>query len=123
MERVTGIGGLFFRASDPTALARWYQDHLGVALVPGSYDEPPWRQEAGPTVFAPFPRDTDYFGRPGQPWMVNFRVRELAAMVAQLEAAGIPVTVDPEQYPNGRFARVYDPEGNPVELWEPQDSQ
>jgi catechol 2,3-dioxygenase-like lactoylglutathione lyase family enzyme len=64
-------------------------------------------------------RDTDYFGRAEQTWMVNFRVRDLAAMVAQLEAAGIAVTVDPEQYPNGRFARVYDPEGNPVELWGP----
>jgi predicted enzyme related to lactoylglutathione lyase len=86
------------------------------------FDEPPWRQEAGPTVFGPFPQDTDYFGRTEQAWMVNFRVRNLAAMVAQLEAAGVKVTVDPEQYPNGRFARAHDPEGNPVELWEPQSS-
>lgn len=120
MEKVTGIGGVFFRARDPKALARWYRDHLGVPLVPQTYDEPPWRQEAGPTAFDPFPRDTDYFGRAEQMWMVNFRVRSLPAMVAQLEAAGIEVTVDPEQYPNGRFARVYYPEGNPVELWEPQ---
>jgi len=120
MEKVTGIGGLFFRARDPKALARWYRDHLGVTLVPDNYEELPWRQEAGPTVFAPFPRDTDYFGRAEQAWMVNFRVRDLAAMVSQLEAAGIEVTVDPEQYPNGRFARVHDPEGNALELWEPQ---
>jgi len=120
MEVVTGIGGLFFRARNPKALARWYRDHLGVALVPDGYEEPPWRQEAGPTAFAPFPRDTDYFGRAKQAWMVNFRVRDLAAMVAQLRAAGINVTVDREQYPNGRFARVYDPEGNAIELWEPQ---
>jgi catechol 2,3-dioxygenase-like lactoylglutathione lyase family enzyme len=120
METVTGIGGLFFRARDPEALTRWYRDHLGVALVPQSYDELPWRQEAGPTAFGPFPEDTDYFGRAEQGWMVNFRVRNLTAMVAQLQAAGIAVKVDPEHYPNGRFARVHDPEGNPVELWEPQ---
>ena len=66
-----------------------------------------------------FPGDTAYFGRPEQSWMINFRVRSLDAMVAQLRAAGLDVTVDPESYPNGRCARLYDPEGNPVELWEP----
>jgi catechol 2,3-dioxygenase-like lactoylglutathione lyase family enzyme len=95
MEKVTGIGGLFFRARDPKALARWYRDHLGVTPVPESYEELPWQQEAGPTAFATFPRDTDYFGRAEQAWMVNFRVRDLAAMVAQLQAAGIEVTMDP----------------------------
>ena len=120
MEKVTGIGGLFFRARDPEALANWYRDHLGVTLVPISYKETPWQQEAGPTVFAPFPHDTDFFGRAEQAWMVNFRVRDLGAMVAQLRAAGIEVKVDPKKYPNGRFARLHDPEGNPVELWEPR---
>src|SRR3977135_40881 len=62
MEKVTGIGGLFFRAHDPTTLARWYQQHLGVSLTPSSYEESVWRQEAGPTVFAPFPEASDYFG-------------------------------------------------------------
>jgi glyoxylase I family protein len=122
MEKVTGIGGLFFRARDPEALARWYRDHLGVTPTPTSYDELPWSQEPGPTVFAPFPTDTDYFGASHQTWMVNFRVRDLTAMIAQLEAAGIGVTPDPEPYPNGRFARLKDPEGNPIELWEPQSS-
>ena len=92
----------------------------GVVPIPDSYDEVPWRQEAAPTALGPFPRDTDYFGRAEQAWMINFRVRDLAAMVAQLEAAGIEVVVDPERYPNGRFARLHDPEGNPIELWEPQ---
>jgi glyoxylase I family protein len=119
MEKVTGIGGLFFRSRDPAALARWYEQHLGVSPIPSSYGAQPWRQEAGPTAFAPFPHDTKYFGQERQAWMVNFRVRNLDAMVAQLRAAGIEVTVDPERYPNGRFARAYDPEGNPVELWEP----
>lgn len=119
-EKVLGIGGLFFRARDPAALALWYERHLGVALTPSSYDQQPWRQEAGPTVFAPFPDTTGYFGARDRAWMVNFRVRDLAAMVAQLRAGGIAVEVDPKLYPNGRFARLHDPEGNPIELWEPQ---
>lgn len=121
MEKVTGIGGLFFRARDPETLGRWYRDHLGIMLTPGSYDESPWQQEAGPTVFTPFPETTDYFGALHQAWMVNFRVRDLAALTAQLRAAGVPVTIDPEEYPNGRFARIHDPEGNPIELWEPRN--
>ena len=119
MEKVTGLGGLFFRARDPEALAKWYRDNLGVDPVPSDYGEPPWTQQAGPTVFAPFAADTDYFGRPEQQWMVNFRVRDLDAMAAQLRANGAEVAIDPETYPNGRFARTHDPEGNPVELWEP----
>jgi predicted enzyme related to lactoylglutathione lyase len=119
MERVSGIGGLFFRSKNPETLARWYQDYLGINLVPEDYGQEPWSQEAGPTVFAPFAHDTDYFGATTQQWMVNFRVRDLDAMVEQLRAAKIEVTVDPEQYPNGRFARLHDPEGNPLELWQP----
>ena len=118
MEKVLGIGGFFFRARDPAALGQWYEKHLGIALVPTSYDQEPWQQEAGPTAFAPFPKDTDYFGRAEQAWMINFRVRDLDAMVAQLRAAGIEVEVVAEEYPNGRFARLSDPEGNPIELWQ-----
>ncbi|HEY6304317.1 MAG TPA: VOC family protein [Terriglobales bacterium] len=120
MEKVTGIGGLFFRAQDPAAaLARWYQEQLGVALTPSSYEELPRQQEAGPTAFSPFPVASDYFGNSKQLWMVNFRVRDLDAMTAQLRAAGIAIDVDPQLYPNGRFARLHDPEGNPIELWQP----
>ena len=119
MERVSGIGGVFFRAADPAALKRWYEEHLGVTMTPTDYAQQSWRQEAGTTVFEPFPRDTVYFGRPEQAWMINFRVRSLDAMVSQLRASGVDITVDPQTYPNGRFARLYDPEGNPVELWEP----
>jgi predicted enzyme related to lactoylglutathione lyase len=122
MERVTGIGGLFFRAADPKGLAEWYERHLGVTQTPTSYDEEPWRQEEGWTAFAPFATDTKYFGRPTQQWMINFRVRDLDAMVAQLTRAGIAVDVNRETYPNGRFARLLDPEGNPIELWEPKHS-
>jgi len=119
MEKVAGIGGLFFRARDPKALGNWYQQHLGIALTPTSEGETVWQQEAGPTVFSPFPEKTGYFGDPNKVWMVNFRVHDLDKMVAQLRTVGIEVK-DPESYPNiGRFARLHDPEGNPIELWQP----
>jgi glyoxylase I family protein len=118
MEKVTGIGGVFFRANDPAALKKWYEEHLGVTPTAADYNHQPWRQEAGPTVFEPFQADTRYFGRASQQWMINFRVRDLDAMVEQLRAFDIEVS-NPETYPNGRFARLHDPEGNPIELWEP----
>ncbi len=118
-ERVTGIGGLFFRAHDPKTLAQWYQDHLGVFVIPQNKNDPVWQQQGGPTAFAPFPDKTGYFGDPTKQWMINFRVNDLDKMAAQLEAAGIAVKIDPTTYPNGRFARVHDPEGNPIELWQP----
>jgi glyoxylase I family protein len=119
MEKVTGIGGFFFRAKDPKALGSWYQQHLGISLTPSSEGDPVWEQEAGPTVFAPFPEASKYFGDAQKVWMVNFRVRDLDKMAAQLRAAGIEIKIDPQSYPNGRFARVHDPEGNPIELWQP----
>ncbi len=119
MEKVAGIGGLFFRAHDPQALGNWYLEHLGIALTPGSEGGTVWQQEAGPTVFSPFPEKSGYFGDPSKVWMVNFRVHDLDKMVAQLRAAGIEVK-DPESYPNvGSFARLHDTEGNPIELWQP----
>jgi glyoxylase I family protein len=120
MERVEGIGGFFFRSASPKTLAQWYSDHLGVTLTPPDYDHEPWQQEAGPTVFEPFPADSQYFGRADRTFMLNFRVRDLDAMVAQLRRGGIAVEVDPQTYPNGRFARLTDPEGNPIQLWQPR---
>lgn len=118
MEKVLGIGGLFFRGREPAVLARWCEEHLGVTPAPSNYEQMPWWQEAGPTAFTPFPEPTTYFGDAKQVWMVNFRVCNLDAMVVQLRGAGIEVTVDLEDYPNGRFGRLHDPEGNPIELWE-----
>jgi predicted enzyme related to lactoylglutathione lyase len=118
MERVTGIGGFFFRARDADALRRWYADNLGVDLTPTSYDERPWWQEAGPTVFEAFEEKADFFGTE-KPWVMNFRVRDLDAIAEQLRAAGADVEIDPQDYPNGRFASTADPEGNPIQLWEP----
>lgn len=118
MERVLGVGGFFFRARDPEALARWYADNLGVAPAPQSYDAEPWRTEAGVTIFAPFDETSARFGDSAKQWMMNFRVRNLDAIAAQLRRAGVGVEIDPQPYPNGRFARLHDPEGNPIELWE-----
>ena len=120
MERVDGIGGFFFKSKSPKTLAQWYSDHLGVTLTPRDDTSEPWQQAAGPTAFEPFPADTKYFGRPEQAFMLNFRVSNLDAMVAQLRRASIEVDVDSKTYPNGRFALLHDPEGNPIQLWQPQ---
>jgi predicted enzyme related to lactoylglutathione lyase len=113
---VTGIGGLFFRARDPDALKRWYCDRLGV----GDGQWGLWDQQAGQTVFSPFPADTDYFPADKQ-MMLNLRVEGLDELLAQLRSAGVEVITRPEwdDPSTGRFARIHDPEGNPIELWEP----
>lgn len=114
MAQATGIGGLFFRAADPAGLAAWYARHLGIDMSAGA-----WMQQAGPTVLAPFPADSGYFP-PDRGWMLNFRVDDLDALCARLAAAGIAVTTDPAwNSAIGRFARIHDPEGNPVELSQP----
>lgn len=122
---VLGIGGLFFRARDPDSLANWYREHLNVgagcvAESGGEPDEMCWLAQGGPVVFAPFSSDTDYFSR-DKAFMLNLRVSDLAQLIDQLTGAGISVeTRDEWNDPNvGRFARIHDPEGNPIELWEP----
>lgn len=112
---VTGIGGFFFRAKDPDGLRDWYKARLGVG---GPYGA--WETQAGTTVFSPFAKDSDYF--PGdRGWMLNLRVDDLDGLCASLKAAGVEVRTDPKwDAPGfGRFARIHDPEGNPIELWEP----
>jgi predicted enzyme related to lactoylglutathione lyase len=112
---VTGIGGLFFRAEDPAALSAWYKTHFGIGA-----DGITWQQSEGPTVFAPFPKSTDYFPAEKQ-WMLNLRVSGLDPLLAALAASGIAITTKPEwdTPETGRFARLHDPEGNQIELWEP----
>jgi predicted enzyme related to lactoylglutathione lyase len=113
MAKVLGIGGVFFRARDTKALAAWYETHLG---IPGF-----WTQEAGPTIYSPFNRDTTYFPADKQ-WMINFRVDDLDALIARLQTAGIAVETRPGEWDTpdtGRFARIADPEGNQIELWQP----
>lgn len=118
MERVLGFGGFFFRSEAPEQLAVWYRDTLGIDLVPTAQDQAPWMAEGGATVFAPFAADTDYFSA-DKAFMLNFRVRSLDAMVAQLRAAGTEVKVLDDMPGIGRFAHLTDPEGTPIELWEP----
>lgn len=113
---VTGMGGLFFRAKDPGTLTQWYKEHFGL----GGGDSW-WQQAAGPTVFAPFKQDSDYFSA-DKAFMINFRVDDLAGMIEKLEGAGIEVLRKDEwdlDGSYGHFARVHDPEGNAIELWEP----
>jgi len=117
MAKVLGIGGFFFRSRDKAALAAWYEIHLGIGEM--------WSQEAGMTIFAPFKETTDYFPDDKQ-WMINLRVDNLDGMITQLKAAEIAVETRPEEWDTpetGRFARIYDPEGNQIELWEPPAQQ
>jgi predicted enzyme related to lactoylglutathione lyase len=116
MERVLGIGGYFLRAADPTALGAWYRECLGLDADENGL----WFQETGPTVVATFESGTDYFGSRAQQVMLNFRVRDLDAMLAQLRAKGAAVADDTQDMAGvGRFGWVTDPEGNRIELWQP----
>ena len=111
-----GIGGYFLRAPDPTALSAWYRDCLGLDADENGL----WRPDAGPTVFATFESETDYFGSRAQQTMLNFRVRDLDAMLAQLRAAGADVADDVQEMEGvGRFGWVTDPAGHRIELWQP----
>lgn len=113
---ISGIGGFFFRSKDPKAMKEWYINILGVDI-----QEYVWNQEAWPTVFEPFKEDSDYFAADKQ-WMINFRVTNLKGLISDLEAKGVSVIQKDEwnTMPEvGTFARVHDPEGNPIELWEP----
>jgi predicted enzyme related to lactoylglutathione lyase len=116
MEHVLGIGGYFMRAADPAALGAWYRDCLGL----DTDEHGLWRQEDGPIVFATFDPDTDYFGSRAQQTMMNFRVSDLDAMLAQLRAKGANVAEETQAMEGiGRFGWVTDPEGNRIELWQP----
>ena len=120
MAKAVGVGGVFFKARDPKALSQWYEPHLGLggrvsddALV---FDGP---DAAGMTVFGLFKADTKYFGDGPQQFMINFRVDDLDAVLSKLEADGVRIDPKREDYPYGRFAWIWDTEGNRVELWEP----
>ena len=122
--KVVGIGGVFLRADNPGKLSAWYREHLGFTVTAGAEPAPDgywsWKQEAGETVFSFFPRTNNYFPIDRQT-MLNFRVTGLDAIAAKLQTSGIEVERRAEwDHPSvGRFARIHDPEGNPIELWEP----
>jgi glyoxylase I family protein len=117
MERVTGIGGVFFRSQDPKGLVAWYAEHLGAPVQEDGYVV--FTGERGAQVWSPFAADTDYWP-PEKQAMVNFTVPDLDAMLAQLRGAGIEVDERVEELDGvGRFGWGVDPEGNRFELWEP----
>ncbi|WP_041259838.1 VOC family protein [Pseudofrankia inefficax] len=122
MERVTGIGGVFQRAGGTASLRDWYAKHLGVDLAEFGGTQFAWGP-GGSTTWAIFDADTDYFGRPDQAFMVNFRVTSLDGMLAQLRAEGVEVIDDVAESEYGRFGWAVDPEGTRFELWEPPPGQ
>lgn len=125
-KRVTGIGGIFFKAKDQKELQRWYSDHLGIGVGSEPCAIFEWREKDEPerdgcTVWSIFRGDTTYFDPGASPFMVNYRVADLGRLTELLRAEGVEVT-GPEEHPNGRFAWITDPEGNRIELWEPAES-
>jgi len=126
MARATGIGGIFFKSRDPDSLPDWYCRHLNIE--PGEAIAVPFRwlehdrpQVEGCTLWAPFAQDTRYFAPSEAPFMVNFRVEGLDALLEALRAAGVEVDDTVEETEQGRFGWFMDPEGNRVELWEPPE--
>ena len=120
VERVAGVGGVFFKARDPKQLAEWYATHLGVPFEPGQTFGTFTAAAGDQTVWSIFPKNTTYFAPSTSSFMFNFRVRDLKAMLAQLRAAGAQVEDHVEEYDYGNFGWVLDPEGNRIELWEPK---
>ena len=120
IAKAVGIGGVFFKANDPKALSQWYEANLGIGgRVSGdslTFDGP---ESMGMTVFAQFPANTKYFGDGPQSFMLNFRVDDLDGLLAKLEAAGVRIDPKRQDEGYGRFAWIWDPEGNRIELWEP----
>ena len=116
MENITGIGGFMFRSENPADLKKWYIEVLGIDI-----QDMVWMQEAGPTVLEPFPKDSDYYGV-DKGWMLNFRVKDLQSAIKELKEKGVEV-IEKDEWNSmpevGTFARVHDPEGNPIELWQP----
>ncbi len=126
LKRVTGIGGIFFKSEDPGALMDWYRRHLGIEIDSSGGWSFTWREKSrsrriGYTVFSPFKRSTDYFEPSEQPYMFNFRVADLNALLKALRRAGVHVIDKVEEYPFGKFGWIIDPEGRKIELWEPAD--
>ncbi len=126
MKRVTGLGGVFFKCPDPGKLRQWYRTHLGIeaeeygaSFFWREHDAP---QRKGYTAWNPFPESTEYFDPSEQPYMINYRVDDLDALLPALKAEGVQVVGGPEEFENGKFAWILDPEGRKIELWEPVDS-
>jgi len=126
-QRVTGIGGIFFKSKDPKTLRSWYGKHLGI--ICGEYGaEFHWRdkdhsEQVGYTLWAPFPDNTKYFDPGGSPFMINYRVADLKQLLEQLKSEGVTIVGGPEDSEYGKFAWIIDPDGRKIELWEPTDTK
>lgn len=123
MKKVTGIGGVFFKSDDPAKAREWYQKHLGLDVNPygASFEwyESPNESAKAQTQWSPFPKDTEYFKPSEKEFMINYRVADLEALVAELRQEGVTIVDDIETYDYGKFVHILDPEGNKIELWEP----
>ena len=128
MKRVTGIGGIFFKAKDPKALGAWYRTHLGIDVQPWGGAAFDWKgpdnqDGVGTTAWSLFSADTDHFAPSSAPFMINYRVHDLDALIATLRAEGVTIEGDIQESEYGKFGWVIDPEGNKVELWQPPAGQ
>jgi len=126
--RVTGLGGVFFKAKDPEKLGAWYREHLGLPIADWGGVVFEWRQgrdpkRKGTTVWSLFPATTTYFDPSRAPFMINYRVDSLRKVLAALRREGCRVEARIEESENGRFGWVIDPEGNRIELWEPPEGK
>jgi catechol 2,3-dioxygenase-like lactoylglutathione lyase family enzyme len=128
MRRVTGIGGIFFKARDPDALREWYRRHLGIDIAEWGGAAFRWEDGRNPdgsgtTVWSIFDATTDYFSPGGASFMINYRVEDLEALLAALRTEGCDVDDRVERSEHGAFGWVTDPEGNRAELWQPPAGQ
>ncbi|HMO15412.1 MAG TPA: VOC family protein [Pirellulaceae bacterium] len=128
MQRVTGIGGIFFKAKDPQALGAWYQKHLGINVEDWGGAAFQWAGPQNPTgvgttIWSPFKQETDYFAPSQATFMINYRVHDLDALLEALRIEGCQVDAKVEESESGKFGWVIDPEGNKVELWQPPVGQ
>ena len=128
MKKVTGLGGIFFKSRDPKAIMAWYQQNLGIEPDPWGGKTFEWRDKDNPerigqTVFNPFKQDTKKFEPATEPYMFNFHVADLPALLEQLRKDGVTVVGDMQDSEYGKFAWVMDPEGRKIELWQPPDAE
>lgn len=126
MEKVTGIGGVFLKVKDGKALAAWYDKHLGFSFGENSYVIFEWMNKNNPdvpgqTVFSFFKNESKKFEPSTSPFMINFRVKDLQALLKKLKEEGVEIIGEMQEYEYGKFGWVMDPEGNKIELWEPVD--
>ncbi len=126
MKKVTGLGGIFFKSKAPKDLMAWYQEHLGIEPDPWGGKTFEWREKDNPervgqTVFNPFPPETKHFEPSSEPFMFNFHVADLPALMGQLRSEGVRIVGEMQDTPYGKFGWIMDPEGRKIELWQPPD--